>query len=152
MGSRLGFALSFVLVSIVACAAQESGYRIVRAPHSFARLEERLRAAIEARGMVIVTRASASDGARGRGVTIPGDAVYGVFRNDYAVRMLAANVDAGIDAPVRLHLVEEADGTASIRYVTPGALFGRYDGEAIRALGRDLDPVISAIVADAVAP
>ena len=34
-----------------------------------------------------------------------------VFRNDYAVRMLQASVPAGIEAPLRLYVTENADGT-----------------------------------------
>lgn len=128
-----------------------AGYRVVPSKADFATLEARTQAAIKAAGMNAVTRASARDGARARGVTIRGDVVLGIFRNDFAVRMLAANVGAGIEAPVRLHLVEEPDGTSSIRYHLPSAVFGRYDGDAIKALGRELDPIFETIVAEATA-
>lgn len=75
--------------------------------------------------------------------------MIGVFRNDVAIRMLAANLDAGIEAPVRFHLVEEAGGGASIRFHLPSVVFGRYEGEAIKALGRELDPIFEAIARDA---
>ena len=77
---------------------------------AFCSLEESAMAAIAKNGMNLVNRASASDGANGQGVTHRGDAVLGVFRNDFAVRMLWASVDAGIEAPIRLHLVEEPYG------------------------------------------
>lgn len=128
-----------------------AGYRIVHSKSPFAQLEEKLKAAIAKNKMNPVNRASASDGAKGRGVTIRGDAVIGVFRNDFAVRMLEANIDAGIEAPVRLHLVEEADGTSSIRYYLPSAVFGHYDGDAIKALGKELDGIFEQIVKDAAA-
>ena len=99
--------------------------------------------------MNFVNRASASDGAKGRGVTIRGDAVIGVFRNDFAVRMLEASIDAGIEAPIRLHLVEEADGTTSIRYYRPSAVFARFHGDKIKAIGRELDEIFEVIVRDA---
>lgn len=126
-----------------------AGYRIMRSRLAFSALEAAVLKAIAGAGMNAVTRASASDGATARGLTIAGDVVIGVFRNDFAVRMLAANVDAGIEAPVRLHLVEEADGGSSIRYHLPSFVFGRYDGEPIKALGRELDPIFAAIVAEA---
>jgi len=139
-----------VVTAPVSARAQiDGGYRVVASKRPFAKLEEALAAAIKAAGMNAVTRASASDGAQARGVAIRGDAVFGVFRNDFAVRMLAANVDAGIEAPVRLHLVEEADGTSSIRYRLPSSVFGQYDGDAIKAIGRELDPIFAKIVADA---
>lgn len=130
----------------------QSGYRVVPTPHQLPALGERLKAAIDRAKMGPVTRASASEGAQRRGVSIRGDVVIGVFRNDFAVRMLEADVDAGIEAPVRLHLTEEADGTASLRYWQPSAVFGRYPGEAIAALGTELDPIFAAIVTDAAAP
>ena len=130
-------------------AETAAGYQIVRTKLPYSELEEKLKAAIAKNKMNPVNRASASDGAKGRGLTIRGDAVIGVFRNDYAVRMLEANVDAGIEAPVRLHLVEEADGSTTIRYYKPSAVFGHYDGEAIKALGKELDAVFEQIVRDA---
>jgi len=131
---------------------ESNGYLVVRAPHPLPALEERLKAALDRAKMGLVTRASASDGAQRRGVTIRGDVVIGVFRNDFAVRMLEADVDAGIEAPIRLHLTEEPDGTSSIRYWLPSVVFGRYQGGAIAALGAELDPIFEAIVADAAAP
>lgn len=159
--SRRSLSLAFAVVAALASGAAlfgaptralaqtGEGYRVVSTKVPFAQIEERLTAAIAKSGMNAVTRASASDGAKARGLTIRGDVVIGVFRNDFATRMLSANLDAGIEAPVRLHLVEEADGTASIRYHRPGAVFGRYDGDAIKALGRELDPIFERIVADA---
>lgn len=136
---------------VVAQSQKLDGYRVVPTPYGFAKLEERVKAAVERAKMGLVTRASASEGAQRRGVMIRGDAVIGVFRSDFAVRMLAADIDAGIEAPIRLHLTEEADGTTSIRYWLPSAVFARYEGEAIQALGRELDPIFTAIVADAAA-
>ena len=137
------------LCLVFSAAPALAGMIAIPAPLPFAELEQRLTAAIEKHQMKLVTRASASDGAKARGVTIKGDAVIGVFRNDFAVRMLAANVEAGIEAPVRLHLVEEPDGTSSIRYLAPSEVFGKYDGDAIKALGRELDVVFAEIVAEA---
>jgi uncharacterized protein (DUF302 family) len=55
------------------------GMRVVATPHGFGDLVKRLDAAIEANGMFAVTRASASVGAKRRGVDIPGNMVVGVF-------------------------------------------------------------------------
>jgi uncharacterized protein (DUF302 family) len=62
--------------------------------------------------------------------------------------MLAANVDAGIEAPIRFHLTEEPDGTSSLRYRRPSALFSAYQGEPIQALGHELDMIFDQIAAD----
>ncbi len=76
------------------------GVNVTATPHPFGVLVERLDAAVKANGMFVVTRASASAGAQRRGVTIPGNMVIGVYRNDFAVRMLEACIAAGIEAPL----------------------------------------------------
>jgi uncharacterized protein (DUF302 family) len=104
--------------------------------------------------MFVVTRASASKGAAGRGITIPGNMVLGVYRNDFAVRMLEASVPAGIEAPIRFYVTENSDGTASLGYRTPSAVFAPYEdgGASLAALAGELDAIFAAIAADAAAP
>ncbi len=126
--------------------------RVVRTPHAFETALLRTEKAIQAQGMGLVASASASRGAAARGVQIPGNAVLMVFRNDYAVRMLAASVPAGIEAPLRIYLTEESDGNTAIRYEVPSAVFAPYGNEALDALGCELDPVFEKIAADAAAP
>ena len=100
--------------------------------------------------MGLVAQASASRGAAARGLTIPGNAVLMVFRNDFAVRMLAANVPAGIEAPIRIYVTENADGMASVTYRSPSAVFAPYKNAELDALGRELDPIFARIVRDAI--
>ena len=61
-----------------------------------------------------------------RGIDIPGNAVVEVFRNDFAVRMLSASVPAGIEAPLRYYLTENADGSTTLTYRAPSAVFAPY--------------------------
>jgi uncharacterized protein (DUF302 family) len=121
----------------------------VKSPHGFDALVARLEKAIADHGMGLVAQASASRGAAARGVKIPGNAVLMVFRNDYAVRMLEASVPAGIEAPLRLYVTENADGSASITYRRPSAVFAPYGNGKLDALAKELDPVFDKIVADA---
>jgi uncharacterized protein (DUF302 family) len=121
----------------------------VRSPHGFDALVARLEKAIADNGMGLVAQASASRGAAARGVKIPGNAVLMVFRNDYAVRMLEASVPAGIEAPLRLYVTENADGSASITYRRPSAVFAPYGNGKLDALAKELDPIFDKIVADA---
>lgn len=126
------------------------GTKTVRSSFGFQELTARLEKSIEANKMGLVAQASASKGAAARGVKIPGNAVLMVFRNDYAVRMLAASVPAGIEAPIRLYVTEGADGMASITYRTPSALFAPYANKDLDAMARELDPVFEKIVRDTV--
>jgi uncharacterized protein (DUF302 family) len=83
-------------------------------------------------------------------VKIPGNAVLMVFRNDYAVRMLRSSVPAGIEAPLRLYVTENADGTASLSWRTPSAVFAPFKNPAIDEMARELDPIFERIARDAV--
>ncbi|WP_295506834.1 DUF302 domain-containing protein [Accumulibacter sp.] len=123
----------------------------VASPYSFSDTVSRLERATENNQMGLVAKASASAGAAARGVKIAGNAVLMIFRNDYAVRMLAASVPAGIEAPLRLYVTEGSDGKVAVTYRTPSSTFAPYRSAALDALARELDPVFERIVNEAVA-
>lgn len=125
------------------------GTRTVATRHGFDALVSRVETAVSDHRMGLVAQASASRGAAARGIRIPGNAVLMVFRNDYAVRMLQASVAAGIEAPLRIYVTENADGTASITYRTPSAVFAPYRSEKLDAMARELDPIFEGIARDA---
>lgn len=133
-------------------AASLPGTVTLSAEHDFATLVSRLEQAIADHEMGLVTRASASQGAAARGVTIPGNMVIGVYRNDFAVRMLEASMAAGIEAPLRFYLTEDADGGATLSYRRPTAVFAPYDSDALEAMAGELDEIFAAIAEQAVAP
>lgn len=124
--------------------------RVVDVGKPFDALVLHLEQAIKDNNMALVAQASASRGAAARGVKIPGNMVLMVFRNDYAVRMLAASVPAGIEAPLRIYLTENADGSATVSYRRPSAVFAPYASAALDAMAKELDPVFDKIVRDAV--
>jgi uncharacterized protein (DUF302 family) len=128
------------------------GTNVLPTKHSFGQLWERLEQAISDNEMGLVGRASASVGASRRKVTIPGNAVFGVYRNDFAVRMLKASVTAGIEAPLRFYLTENADGTATLAYRSPSAVFKPYGSAALDAMARELDAIFAAIAKQASGP
>ena len=74
-----------------------------------------------------------------------------VFRNDYAVRLIKADPAAAFEAPMRIYVYENADGTATVTYIRPSALFAPYRHPDIRAVGAELDPLFKAIVDRALA-
>ena len=96
--------------------------------------------------MYVVTSASASAGAKHRGIKIPGNLVLGVYRNDFAVRMLKASVPSGIEAPLRFYVTENADGTATLTYRKPSAIFGVYGSSELDAMAKELDELWAKIV------
>ncbi len=149
----LRFVFVFLVAAILAvpALAVPDGTRVLPTIHTFNVLVQRLQQAVADNGMGLVSQASASAGAARRGVTIPGNYVAGVFRNDFAVRMLGASVPAGIEAPIRFYVTENADGSASLSYKTPTAVFAPYDGgPELQALGAELDALFAKIAAQAV--
>ena len=129
--------------------APYSGMRSVETNRPFAAYVERLKAAVRANRMGIVAHACATCGAKAIGVTIPGNHVVMIFHPRFAVRMLKASIAAGIEAPLRLYLTENADGTARLTYRLPSHTFGAYQVPALDAMAKDLDRIVANIVADA---
>lgn len=131
------------------------GWAVHDTSRSYAELLGAVKAAIKAEGMYLVTEAGPTEAAASRGITIPGNRVLGVFRNDYAVRALGASTAAMIEAPIRLYVTENPDGTATLSYKTPSAVFAPYLGEGgaeLRAIAAELDTVFAAIAARATGP
>lgn len=151
----LTFLSVFLFLSGAAQALEpRDGWVIHHTGKSFDALVEAVRASVESAPIAIVTQASASDGARAQGHTIPGNRVFGLYRNDYARRMLAASIAAGIEAPIRLYVTEDADGAASLSYKTPTAVFLPYfdeGGEDLRALATELDGIFKTVAQTAIA-
>jgi len=122
---------------------------VSRAP--FQKVAEALERAIAEEKMGLVCHANAQRGAAGRGVTIKGNQVLMVFRPDFAIRLLAADPRAGFEAPIRIYVYENADGTATVSYLPPSAVFAPYRNPAVQAIGGELDPIFKAIVDRALA-
>lgn len=138
-------------------AASPDGLQVLKSPHEFTALEERLTKAITDHGMLRVFQASASAAAKRRGIDLPGDSVLGVFRNDFAVRMIEANPLAGTEAPILIHVMGQPDGTAALAYKMPSSVFAPYadstdGGAALMQMATELDAIFAAITRQAVAP
>ncbi|MGR3462077.1 MAG: DUF302 domain-containing protein [Roseovarius sp.] len=147
-------AIFLLLAAPVQALGPRDGWIVHDTDKSFADLVQAVRDAVSEAPIAIVTQASASDGARMQGIDIPGNRVFGLYRNDYARRMLDASVAAGIEAPIRLYVTEDADGTATLSYKTPSHVFAPYaeeGGAALRALADELDAVFEDVARAAVA-
>jgi uncharacterized protein (DUF302 family) len=148
------FALVFIAIPASAeLSDTREGWRIEKTAHSFDDLVKRLEEAVKANKMGLVTAASASAGAANEGITIPGNRVVGVYRNDFARRMLEASIAAGIEAPIRFYITENADKTATLSYKLPTTVFAPYSdegGESLRKLAEELDAMFARIADEAV--
>lgn len=150
-------AIALFLVARLAAepaSAAPQGTVVLATPYSYQGLIERLEQAVAAHDLGVVTRASATLGVKAvLGEDIPGNMVIGVYHPRFAKRMLEASIPAGIEAPLRFYVTEEADGTASLRYRKPSAVFAPYDDPSGRLtlLARELDGLFSKIAEQATA-
>ena len=126
------------------------GFRVIDTNLGFGALVKKLNGAIKGNGMAAVTRASATKGAASLGITIPGNMVIGVYHPKFAVRMLEASIPAGVEAPLIFYITENADGTATLSYRKPSAVFAPYGSAALDEMAGELDIIFAAIAADAV--
>ena len=145
--------LTVLLAATQPAGAQDpmAGRETIATNHDFDTMWDRLEAAIEDNQMLLLYRASASRGAATRGIEIPGNAVYGVYRNDFAVRMLEASVPAGIEAPLIFYLTERPDAGTDLTWRRPSHVFGAYGNVELDQLGADLDPIFASIAEQATA-
>ena len=155
---RLALSITALLIGLSAVSAgtvkTRAGWIVVDTKQSFQALVERLEATVKSEKMGIVTSASASEGAKAAGIAIPGNRVFGIFRNDFARRMLGSSVAAGIEAPIRIYVTENPDGTATLSYKKPSTVFAPYadeGGDALKSIGAELDDIFARIAERATA-
>jgi uncharacterized protein (DUF302 family) len=125
------------------------GTVVMKTGYDYTTLVTRLKAAIKKNRMGLVAAASATVGAKSIGKTIPGNMVLMVYRPDFAVRMLAASVPAGIEAPIRYYITEDKDGKTTLTYRKPSALFKPYENAALDKMAAELDVIFAQIAKDA---
>lgn len=153
---RIIFGLVLLILTNSAMAqdiAPRSGWVVLPSSKGFEQLVKDVRSAAKANKMGVVTQAGPTKAAAARGVTIPGNRVIGLFNNLYAVRILGHSTAAMIEAPIRVYVTENADGTASLSYKTPTFVFSPYMDEAdpdLAVAAGELDEIFMAIAKAAV--
>jgi len=116
--------------------APRDGWIVMPSTKGHGDLVAATRKAIKDVGLIVVTQAGPTKAAANRGITIPGNMVIGAYNNDFAVRVLELSTAAMIEAPIRFYVTENADGTATLSYKTPSAVFAPYVDEGGTALAR----------------
>ncbi len=151
LAARSALLVVLVLAWCPAGALGADGKVVLTSTAPFARAAAALEQAIADHQMGLVCRANAQQGAAARGATIRGNQVFLVFRNDLAVRLIQADPRAAFEAPIRIYLYENPDGTATLAYLKPSTLFAAYAHPEVARVGAELDPVFERIVAQALA-
>ncbi len=132
----------FAGLSMAGPLTERSGWAVHPTGKSFGDLVKSTRGAVKANGFGVVTQAGPTGAAAARGITIPGNRVIGVFNNDFAVRVLSLSTAAMIEAPIRIYITENADGTATLSYKTPSLVFAPYlseGGQELADIATELD-------------
>ena len=132
----------------VADMAPREGWAVARAQVGADALAEAVRTAVAEEGLAVVTQAGPTGAAAARGIEVPENRVIGVFNNDVAVRVLRLSTAAMIEAPMRLYITGNADGTASLSYKLPSAVLAPYGdegGAALADIGQELDATFARI-------
>ncbi|MBL4692680.1 MAG: DUF302 domain-containing protein [Magnetovibrio sp.] len=128
-------------------APKIEGTLVFQSERSFNDTLSRLKTAIAAHKMGLVAEACADCGARNFGVKIAGNRVVMIYHPRFAIRMLAASIEAGVEAPLRIYVTEQKHGT-QLSYRLPSAVFAPYGVDDLDAMAQDLDAILAAIMAD----
>lgn len=143
----------FAMLTALGAAAENAtpfpGTHVIKTGHSYLEMAEKLPQAVAKNKMGVVATASATAGAKKIGVSIPGNMVVMVFHPKFAVRMLEASVPAGIEAPLRFYITENADGTTTLTYRDPSSVFAPYGSKNLDTMAKELDVIFAQIAADA---
>ena len=155
--SKKAFVALFALIVhslaiLISIPADANSNRLVKTNASFAQVEKSLTQAIKNNKMGLVCKASATRGAASLGIKIKENRVFGVFHPEYAIRMLKASIAAGIEAPIRVYLYENGDGSATITYKKPSDVFRPYGSADLDRMAAELDIIFAKIVNDAINP
>lgn len=150
--AALGLSISYSVNADEPTQWPQEGWNVVVTEKAYADLVEDLRSAVADNDMLVVTEASPTAAAAQRGETIPGNRVVGVFRNDFAVRIIRESVPAMIEAPLRFYVTEDASGSATLSWKTPSEVFAPYsqgDDDELANIARELDELFTRIANNA---
>ena len=78
--------------------------------------------------------------------------VVGLYHPRFAIPMLEASIAAGIEAPIRVYITENSDGSATLSYKKPSTVFAPYmkeGGDKLKNLADDLDTLFASLVKQA---
>lgn len=147
---RLSYAIAIFTAAALPALAEidREGWESVDTAVPYEDLVGAVKSAAGDHGMGVVTEAGPTQAAAARGIDIPGNRVIGLFNNDYAVRILGLSEAAMIEAPIRMYVTENPDGTATLSYKRPSFVLAPYmdeGGADLKAAADELDAVFDEI-------
>jgi uncharacterized protein (DUF302 family) len=151
--SMIAAALLVPSFALAGPLTEREGWEVMPTDKPYETLIDDVKSAVTDNGYGVVTEAGPTGMAASRGIEIPGNRVIGVFNNDVAVRTLALSTAAMIEAPIRMYVTQNADGTATLSYKTPTFVLTPYmeeGGFELEAIAAELDAAFAIIAAQAV--
>lgn len=101
---------------------------------------------IEESGMLLVADIDVQRNAAKRGIETTGNRILEVFRPDYAVKIWAMEIEAGVDIPIRIHIHEDESGGVTARYRGPLEVLSRHGNDRLTLFAAEIEPVFERIV------
>ena len=145
--------LAFTTFANAKALTSQPGWVIMKSAFDYPTMIKRVNAAAKAHKIGIVSRASATVGAaKVLNKKIPGNMVVGLYHPRFAVPMLQASIAAGIEAPIRVYITENSDGTATLSYKKPSTVFAPYmkeGGDKLKNLAEELDGLFASLTKQA---
>jgi uncharacterized protein (DUF302 family) len=143
--------IALILVARPPAVLAQDGKVVLTSKAPFAKVAATLEKAIADQGLGLVCHTDPQQAAAARGVKIPGNQAFLVFTNAFVVRLINADPRAAYEAPIRIYLYENRDGTATLTYVKPSALLKPYAHPEVQKVGAELDPIFEKIATQALA-
>ncbi len=146
----LMFAAVFMAMGPISLIQASENLQVYKSDRNFDDFLMKLKEAIKSEKMGVVAEACADCGARSIGIDIPGNRVVMIFHPRFAVRMLKANIDAGIEAPLRLYVTEQSTGT-QLSFYSASHVFAPYANSGdLNEIALELDAILDRIAKNAV--
>lgn len=143
-------AFFMLMIGFVLPVQASSELQVYNSDQKFDVFLNKLKEAIQTEKMGIVAEACADCGARSIGVDIPGNRVVMIFHPRFAVRMLKLNVEAGIEAPLRLYVTEQPTGTQLSFYLASDVFAPYVNSGELADMAIELDVILLRIANKAV--
>ena len=148
---RLGLGLVFLVVLGLSTAVNEANAeplgRIDKVSHkSFGDTVKHLRWAMGGYGMTVAAAFDYQETLKKLKVETGRSVVIEVMRRPWLKSILDYDAAAGLEMPIRIYIYERPEGKTIVSYYKPSVLFGAYQNQALKELGRKLDEKLKAVV------
>ena len=112
--------------------------------YSFDDTVELLKGAIEEQNLMVIKEIDAQKMLRMVDVKTKGMKQVLFFHPRFMKRIMGINKHATIEPPLKIAVMEKADGKVMVKYIKPSYIFGRYNG--LGEIGDEFDGLVAKIV------